>query len=218
MADFRTESQKISDVLREAIISGEFKPGERLPQRKIAKKFDSTTIVVREALRLLETEHLVCIEPRFGAMVREITPKILKERYIVREALEGMAARLASENMTKSYEKKLFTIAKECDEKLVTDAISYREKARLHQEFHDILLDLTHCDELNKLLKNIYLNSIIISNAYHIDWSKDTPNTHTELVSVLVSGDPDAAEKAMRKHIHNGMKMELDSLLHEKDT
>jgi DNA-binding GntR family transcriptional regulator len=217
MADYRTETQKISDALRDAIIRGEFRSGERLPQRKIAEKYDSTTIVVREALRLLENEHLVSIEPRFGAMVREITPKILKERYIVREALEGMAARLAALNMTDLYKKRLYAIAEECDKNLMSDAIDYREKAQLHQQFHDILLDMTECEELNRLLRNIYLNTIILSNAYHVDWSKDVPRTHTRLVDVLVQGDPDKAEQAMRQHVRNGMDMELESLMRMRE-
>lgn len=212
MADFRTESQKIADTLREAIISGEFKPGERLPQRKIAERFEATTIVVREALRLLENERLVTIEPRFGAMVQEITPEILKDRYIVREALEGMAARLAAENMRDSYRDLLRSVAEECDTKLVSDEISNREKAELHQKFHDLLLELTGCEELNKLLRNIYLNSIILSNAFHIDWAKDKPRPHGHLVDILLSGDGWEAEKAMQEHVRNGMKMELESL------
>lgn len=216
MADFRTETQKISDALREAIISGEFKPGERLPQRKIAERFNATTIVAREALRLLETEHLVAIEPRFGAMVREVTPKILRDRYIVREALEGMAARLAAEHMSPAYEKQLYEIAEQCDRDLISDDIESKDKAALHQSMHDILLELTDCDELNTLLKNIYLNSIILSNAFHIDWSKDNPRAHTQLVDALVSGDPDRAEQAMRQHVRNGMNMELQGLLKDR--
>jgi DNA-binding GntR family transcriptional regulator len=213
MADYRTETQKISDAIREAIMKGDFKPGERLPQRKLAERFGSTTIVAREALRFLETEHLVAIEPRFGAMVQEISPKILEERYIVREALEGMAARLAAVNMTDAYRIKLYTVAGECDTKLGSVDIPNREKANLHQQFHEILLDLTHCDELNRLLQNIYLNTIILSNAYHIDWTKDDPRTHTKLVDCLVSGDPDKAEKAMRQHVQKGMHMEMDGLM-----
>lgn len=213
MADFRTETQKISDALREAIISGEYKPGERLPQRKIADRFQSTTIVAREALRLLETEHLVTIEARFGAMVQEISPKILEERYIVREALEGMAARLATQHMTPTYERLLYDIAHRCDNELSSEEIGYKEKAALHQKFHDILLELTECDELNKLLKSIYLNTIILSNAYRVDWSTDIPRAHTDLVDALVSKDPDLAEQAMRKHVRNGLTMELQGLL-----
>ncbi|MCK5006974.1 MAG: GntR family transcriptional regulator [Spirochaetales bacterium] len=93
MADFRTEYEKVYEAIRNAIIAGQYVPGERLPQRKLAEKFNTTTITVREALRFLEQDGLILIEPKWGAMVVEITAEKIYGRYIVREALEGMAAR-----------------------------------------------------------------------------------------------------------------------------
>lgn len=198
--------------MREAILNGEYPPGTRLPQRKIASRFGSTTIVVREALRLLENEKLVVIEPRYGAMVREVTPEVIRERYIVREALEGMAARLAAVNMTEDHRRRILEVGEECDHVLTSTTVDNHVKAVLHQSFHDILLELTHCEELNLLLRNSYLHSIIISNAYHIDWSVEDPHRHSVLARVLVSGDADAAERAMREHVRIGMRMELESM------
>lgn len=93
MADFRTEYEKVYEAIRNAIIAGQYAPGERLPQRKLAEKFNTTTITIREALRFLERDGLILIEPKWGAMVVEITAEKIYGRYIVREALEGMAAR-----------------------------------------------------------------------------------------------------------------------------
>ncbi|NQT59864.1 MAG: GntR family transcriptional regulator [Bacteroidetes bacterium] len=212
MPDFRTEAQKLVDALREAIISGDYKPGDRLPQRKIGERFNTTTIVAREALRILENEKLVIIEPRFGAMVEEVTPEKLKGRYIVREALEGMAARLACENMTVKASISLKEIAKHCDNELNKNELSASEKARLHQSLHDTILDLVDCDELIQILKTNYLNSVILSNAYHIDWSHDEANWHSLLIDAIISGDPNRAEKMMRKHVTRGLSMELEAL------
>ncbi len=75
MADFRTEYEKVYEAIRNAVIAGQYAPGERLPQRKLAEKFNTTTITVREALRFLEQDGLVSIEPKWGAMVVEITPE-----------------------------------------------------------------------------------------------------------------------------------------------
>ena len=212
MPDFRTETQKLADSLREAIISGEFKPGDRLPQRKIAERFNTTTIVAREALRILESERMVIIEPRFGAMVEEISPEKLRGRYIVREALEGMAARLACENITVKAKVSLKELAGRCDKELNKNNLSASEKAGLHQSLHDTILDLTNCNELIQILKTIYLNSIIISNAYHIDWGQDEKNWHNKLVEAIISEDPDRAEKMMREHVSRGLDMELKAL------
>ncbi|MDY7030092.1 MAG: GntR family transcriptional regulator, partial [Spirochaetota bacterium] len=81
MASFRTEYQKVSDALRDAILRGDFSPGERLPQRKLADQFGTTTITVREALRTLCSEGLVEIEPKWGATVVELSPLKLEGQY-----------------------------------------------------------------------------------------------------------------------------------------
>ena len=65
-SDLKTESQKVFELLREAILSGRFKPGDKLPQRGLAEEFESTTITVRDALRSLESEGLVEIVPKWG--------------------------------------------------------------------------------------------------------------------------------------------------------
>lgn len=212
MPDFRTETQKLTDQLREAIINGEFKPGDRLPQRKIAERFNTTPIVAREALRTLESERMVIIEPRFGAMVEEISKEKLSERYIIREALEGMAARLACENMSRKGEKELIRIAEKCDKDLIDTKISPSEKAKLHQELHDFILEIANCEELSQILKTIYLNSILLSNAYHIDWNIDERGWHRKLVDAIIGEDPDVAEKTMRKHVIRGREMEIKAL------
>jgi GntR family transcriptional regulator, rspAB operon transcriptional repressor len=212
MADFRTETQKLADALRETIISGEFKPGDRLPQRKIAERFNTTPIVAREALRALESEKIIIIEPRFGAMVEEVSSEKLKGRYIVREALEGMAARLACQNMSAEAETSLKKIAALCDNELPKNQLSASEKARLHQSLHYAILELANIDELIQILKTIYLNSVIVSNAYHIDWTRDEADWHRKLVIAITSGDPDKAEKTMREHVSRGLTMELESL------
>jgi len=212
MPDFRTITQKITEQIRLAIINGDYKPGDRLPQRKVAERFNTTPIVAREALRALESEKMVVIEPRFGAMVEEISIEKLKERYIVREALEGMAARLACENMSKKDKLRLVEIADQCDIELLDDSLSNKEKAVLHQSLHGTILEIADCDELTQILKTLYLNSILISNAYHIDWKTEEPGWHRKLVDTIISDDPNIAEKTMREHVIKGKLMEIQAL------
>src|SRR6476660_7573001 len=83
-------------VLREAILTNVFNPGDRLRADDLAKKLDISKTPVREALRKLQAEALV-VEQGGGLAVRTITEEQLFEIYDTREALEGMAARLAAE-------------------------------------------------------------------------------------------------------------------------
>jgi DNA-binding GntR family transcriptional regulator len=218
MADFRTEYQKIYEEIRDAIIAGEYAPGEKLPQRKLAEKFDTTTITVREAFRSLESEGLISIEPKWGAMVVEITPEKIHGRYIVREALEGIAARLAAENLNEQEKEELMQLAERCDRELVGDQLSRREKASLHYTLHERIVRITRCDELIRSIKRNNLQTIILSNACHIEWRYDNPKQHRTLVAAIVSQDPDLAETTMRSHVRDGYTMELSALKRASDS
>lgn len=216
MPIYKTESQKVYEAIKEAIISGRFSSGERLPQRKLADDFDATTITVREALRSLENEGLVVIEPKWGAMVVEITQQKMFGQYIVREALEGMAARLAAANLTKESKDELTAMAKQLDDKLVLDDLTPLEKAQIHYDLHQKIAKLTNCEELENLLNKLNLHSIILSNAYHIDWHTEDKDWHQYLIKSITSGDPDLAERTMRMHVQRGYEMETKAL--EKDS
>ena len=212
MADFRTEYEKVYEAIRNAIIAGQYAPGERLPQRKLAETFDTTTITVREALRYLEQDGLILIEPKWGAMVVEITAEKIYGRYIVREALEGMAARLAAENITEVEKLELMAMAEECDRELVSERMSRRDKAGLHYKLHEKIVNITRCPELIQSINRNNLHTVILSNAYHIDWRHDNPERHRTLVQSILSGVADQAEQAMREHVRDGYAMELKAL------
>src|SRR5215475_3778307 len=88
-------------VLRRGILDGELAPGRRLRSDALATDLDVSRTPVREALRKLETEGLV-VASRHGVVVRQPTEQDLTEIFYMREALEGMAARLAAENATRA--------------------------------------------------------------------------------------------------------------------
>jgi DNA-binding GntR family transcriptional regulator len=212
MADFRTDTQKVTDALREAVLAGEFRPGDRLPQRTIAERFHTTTIVAREALRALTGEGLVILEPRFGAMVQEISEDRLEQRYIVREALEGMAARLAARHFAAADGVRLRELSARCDRELPSDLLDSHTKAELHVSLHEAIIRLSRCAELESLLGGILLHSVIASNAYHIDWTAILPDAHARLVEPIIAGDEDAAERIMRRHVRDGLANELEAI------
>ena len=175
MADFRTEYEKVYEAIRNAVIAGQYAPGERLPQRKLAETFATTTITVREAL-------------------------------------EGMAARLAAENVTEEEKTVLMKMAEECDRELVSDRMSRQDKASLHYKLHEKIVNITRCPELIQSINRNNLHTVILSNAYHIDWRHDNPQRHRTLVQSIVSGAPDQAERTMREHVRDGYAMELKAL------
>ena len=90
----------VFNTLRQAILRGELKPGERLMEIQLANKLGVSRTPIREAIRKLELEGLVLMIPRKGAEVAEITEKSLRDVLEVRRALEELAVELVCEKIT----------------------------------------------------------------------------------------------------------------------
>ena len=100
----------VFNTLREAILKGELKPGERLMELQLAAKLGVSRTPIREAIRMLEQEGLAVTIPRKGAEVAKMTEKDMEDVLQIRDALDELAASIACEQMTK---EQLFHLAKE---------------------------------------------------------------------------------------------------------
>jgi DNA-binding GntR family transcriptional regulator len=98
--DTRTLAERVFDALQSAIVTGDLKPGEKIREPELARRFGTSRGPLRDALRRLEARHLVVNTPNSGARVVSLSPRQLVELYEVREALEGMTCRLAADNMS----------------------------------------------------------------------------------------------------------------------
>jgi DNA-binding GntR family transcriptional regulator len=102
-----TLSGQTTKALREAIISGKLSPGEKLNEPRLAEQFKVSRGPLREAIRRLESMHLVTTIPHQGATVATLDIDSIMELYEVREALEGQAAALAAKNLSDDNLSKL---------------------------------------------------------------------------------------------------------------
>lgn len=96
----QTLAETVTARLRELILDGQLPPGQRLRPAHLAPRLGVSVMPIREALHILDTEGLVTFTPRIGAHVAEISEEDVEELYLVRGALEGLAARLAVQNLT----------------------------------------------------------------------------------------------------------------------
>jgi DNA-binding GntR family transcriptional regulator len=94
--EYRTMQRIVTDRVRSAILSGQFGPGERVPQDDLAQQLGVSRMPVREALRILESEGLVELRPHRGAVVVDLLPEDIAEVFEIRAMLEGKAAALAA--------------------------------------------------------------------------------------------------------------------------
>ena len=188
--------------LVEAITSGEYAPGEKLSEVELASKLGISRVPLRQALGRLEGK-LVVRTPRLGVRVIEMSRSALEQLYFVREALEGMAARLAAEKATAGEVETLSKL-------LELEQTSYganAHKAHLASEdddFHYKIAKSARCRQLETmLLETVYYQLRIHRARARIEpeRAKTAMAEHRDIAAAIRARDPDEAERAMRHHI-----------------
>ena len=120
MDDFLPLRDVVFRTLRQAILTGEMKPGERLLEIHLANKLGVSRTPIREAIRMLELEGLVIMVPRRGAQVAQITEKSMSDVLEVRCALDVLAVELACERITAEAVEELREACREFEKATTT--------------------------------------------------------------------------------------------------
>ena len=191
--------------LVEAISAGEFEPGQRLSEADLARRFGISRGPLREALQRLEGR-LVSRRARVGVHIIEFSPEIIAELFDVREALEGMAARLATQKARKADIKALRgLLAHHAKDPALAAGAAYRQSS-FDDDFHAAIVKLSGNQRLEALLfDQLYyqLRLYRYRSSAKAGRALVAFDEHVEIVKAIESGDPDAAEAAMRTHIRN---------------
>ena len=202
----------VFNTLRQAILKGELKPGERLMEIALAERLGVSRTPIREAMRKPELEGLVVMIPRRGAQVANITEKDLNDVLEVRLALENMAIEKACNRMTEDQTDKLWIAAREF-EKTMTEGNLVR-LAEADVEFHEIIYQASDNRRLNQVLNNLREQIY----RYRVEYLKDeeTRNVlvkeHEELYHAIKERDVSRALEISSKHIENQRKAIIQSI------
>ena len=193
----------VFNTLRQAILRGELKPGERLMEIQLANKLGVSRTPIREAIRKLELEGLVLMIPRKGAEVAEITEKNMRDVLEVRKALEELAVQLACDKITKKAAEDFKKILKSKD---------ITEIAEADVRFHDIIYMATDNQKLIQLLNNLREQMY----RYRVEYLKREEAhpqliaEHAEIIEYISKGEKKAATDIMCKHIDNQVTTVID--------
>ncbi|MCU1437044.1 MAG: hypothetical protein JWP66_131 [Naasia sp.] len=200
LPQLRRVADSVHDVLREAIIEGRLPPGSRLSVPLLAQQFSVSRSPVREAVQRLVQEGLAKEEPHRGAAVARLRPEELVPLYEIREALEGMAARLVAEH-ARQDELAHLSAAYEAH----ASALGRGEASRhvgLDLNFHAALRAASHNEELQRYLERVQGKiAIAMLGGRPQEWSKQAIVEHRAILDAVLARDPDAAEAAARAHI-----------------
>jgi DNA-binding GntR family transcriptional regulator len=216
-----TKSEHLTEYLVEAIVQGELLPGSKISEPEIAKRLEVSRGPLREALMRLEGLGLIERIPHVGSRVIKLTSEKLIELYSVREALEGMAARLAAKNISNDNLNTLsLLLAAHSDHINDNGGNSY-----LHQDgnfdFHYLVIKASGnqklitllCDELYQQLRMFRYQS-----PRAITDPQEALREHQNILHAISQRDEELAEMLMRRHIAASRKLIEHDLNNETTT
>jgi DNA-binding GntR family transcriptional regulator len=204
-------------VLREAIITNALNPGDRLRADDLAKKLGVSKTPVREALRKLQAEDLVVVQGS-GLAVKVLTEEQLFEIYYTREALEGMAARLAAERAGPIDLAKLRAMIDEM--KPVLAGGNLKKLRMLTGEFQLAVFRASHNDTIFRILKNLQeqIRQFSGTTLSQPGRAKEAAAFCKNLLAAVESRDGDKAEKIARANRRRTLELRILMLRHGKQT
>lgn len=209
-----TSEQQVADKLRNHILAGDLPVGEFLSQRKLANLSQASVISVRGALRQLANEGLVENVPRAGVRIPQETPSAVRDRYLVRKALETAAVEQLCGQLSNETASSLKQMAETLDQLAGTPTKENSPTfARLHHDFHLLIAESTGNPLLVQMLQRVINPSLMMLNASR-SWQKPSElhQNHTALAKAIISANTDDAVKAMQAHIQIGLESELSTL------
>lgn len=187
-----------------AIIRGDFEPGERISEVQVARQLGISRGPLREALSRLEGRRLVTRRPNLGMFVTSLSERDLDELFTLREALEGMACRLAATEMSDKDIVELENLLKKHDRaKPVRNGSSYYQES-FDEDFHFRIVRGSKNERLIKALCDELYYQVRVyrfRSSRHPGRTRNAIKEHEDILNALKSRDPQAAEQAMRRHI-----------------
>ena len=201
LQNHRPLRELVYDQLKKNILTGSIVPGTRMMEIELAEKMGVSRTPVREAIRKLEKEGLVTIEPRRGAYASDISVKDLVDVLEVRENLEGFAASLAASRMSDDELNELEQITQG-----YSDAIKQNNTEEIihyDEMFHKKIVESTDNKTLIQLTKTVQELTLRFRYLYYDDFSRyeNMPTEHKEIIDSIRSGDSITARKVADEHV-----------------
>lgn len=195
----KTKNLLVYEKIRQGIIKGTLKPGQKLVMAALAKKFKTSETPIREAIRRLESDGYVTFTPHAGAMVTEINRQELSEIYLIRISLEALATRLAVPFI--SQDDLIWLKKKNEEMKAVIEKDRYDQLARLNKAFHLRIYKAAPFPRLYKMISNLWdaferWPSVF---TYIPERAASAIREHEQIIEALESADVDRADDLMKE-------------------
>ncbi len=202
-----TLRERILETIRDAIISGALKPGEKVAEPELAERFGISRTPIREAFRQLESEGYLTVIPRKGAVVVSFTQRDVEEFYAIKSILEGYAARKACEKLTdrelvklEAINEKLRTLAEDGD---------IKHFFKVHNDFHDLFIKAADNSKLTDLITSLVgkFQRLRVASLSLPGRMRVSVDEHEKIIGAFRTRDAEKAEKLVRKNAEYGGKV-----------
>ncbi|CAG0978303.1 GntR family transcriptional regulator [Geobacter sp.] len=202
-----TLREKILETIRDAIMTGALRPGEKVAEPDLAERFGISRTPIREAFRQLESEGYLTVIPRKGAVVTSFSPRDVEEFYAIKSILEGYAARRACEKLSVKDIERLRTI----NDRLrhMADDGDIKHFFRIHNDFHELFLKAADNEKLYELITNLVrkFQRLRYASLSLPGRMKISVQEHDKIIEAFLKRDADKAETLVRKNAEYGGKV-----------
>ncbi|HEY5973559.1 MAG TPA: GntR family transcriptional regulator [Geobacteraceae bacterium] len=205
-----TLREKILETIRDAIMAGVLRPGEKVAEPELAERFGISRTPIREAFRQLESEGYLTVIPRKGAVVVSFSAKEVEEFYAIKSILEGYAARRACSNLTERELEKL----KGINDKLrhLAEEGDVKHFFKVHNDFHELFIKTANNEKLHDLITNLVgkfqrlrITSLSLPGRMHVSVQE-----HDKIIDAFRNRDADLAEQLVRKNAEYGGRVLME--------
>lgn len=194
--------EEIGNAIRDAIASGDLKPGDRIVETQWAKDLGVSQSPVREAIRELEMMGLVENIPYQGCIVRKVTKQDVKDAYRVRMSLEMLGIQEAVAGATEAQLKEIYKVFKEMEAEAKKNAFnSYTKKNEL---FHEKIIEISQNKLLIRLWKQSHIqDSTFFGTQLSEQTLEELADRHKEMYEAIEARDEKRAKEAVYHHFQD---------------
>lgn len=199
----------------EAVIRGDLVPGERLQEAVLARQLGISRGPLREAIRRLEGRHLVVRVPHVGVKIANPSPEEILDMFLLREALEGVACRLAAERMSDGELDELEAVLEGHGAQPDVSSGGGYYQTPGDRDFHYKIIRGSRSSRLEDLLLGDlyhFLRIFRYRSSVKQGRARAAHSEHQEIISALRKRDGSAAEAAMRRHVGNARNSLAEAL------
>ncbi|MTI59884.1 MAG: GntR family transcriptional regulator [Firmicutes bacterium] len=210
--------KQVYEVLREAILFGKFRPGEKITEVELCQQFNVSRTPVREAIRMLELEEFVLIVPQRGVFVAGIkSKKEINDIFQVRAELEGLASYLTAQHITEKQIKKMKKFTGQLEEHIARGELE--DCIKIDISFHEIIYESCENEWLQKFLDSLFeqISRFRSESMSQRGRMEEILVEYQQLIKAFKKRDAEFARKLAVEHIKSAQKSVLSVFKHQYD-